>query len=105
MRAQPLRFALRTLALLAPLLISPGADAADVSRFTLNGTALLAADAPVPADDRWRLNARLVATTSAAVEPMPLANERFALTAMLSATTVACASDTIFRDAFDGSGL
>ena len=76
--------------------------AADRSRFSLSGSGTLSTDPPAQASDRWQLKASF---SPAADAPAWQAQGRFVLTGALSASSLACYADTIFRDSFDGTGL
>ena len=76
--------------------------AAESNRFSLTGTGTLSTGQPAQKNDRWQLKASLSPAT-----PLPAmqADGRFALAGVLSASSLVCYNDTIFRDDFDGDGF
>jgi len=71
----------------------------------MSGSGSLSVDAPVQQSAGWRLQATLSPATIAPGAPFVQSEARFALSATLSATSLVCYSDTIFRDDFDGDGF
>ncbi|MBS0557338.1 MAG: hypothetical protein JSR27_07990 [Proteobacteria bacterium] len=94
MRAQ--RLALIAAALLA-------GSSAFAGQFSLSGTARLSQDAPTQANSRYSLRAQL--NTPAASSAVVQTGARYTLFAALTAASLVCYNDTIFRDDFDGDGL
>ena len=90
---------LGALILLGPWLHSLAANS---NRFSLSGEGTLSIQQPAQANDRWQLKASLSPT---AVAPALRAEGRFALTGVLSAASLVCYNDTIFRNDFDGDGF
>ena len=93
---------LGSLVLLGAWLHSSLGLAADSKRFSMSGNGTLSTEQPAQTNDRWQLKASLSPT---AVAPAMQADGRFALTGVLSASSLVCYNDTIFRDSFDGTGL
>ena len=91
---------LGVLILLGPWLHSSVSTAAD--RFSLSGEGTLSIEPPAQTSERLRLAASL---SPMAVAPAMHADGRFALTGVLTAASLVCYNDTIFRDDFDGDGL
>ena len=80
--------------------------AAAPPRFELSGTATLSLDASVLKSGNMQLKASLT-PSGVAVMASPAAQQsgHFALVASMTASSMACYNDTIFRDGFDGDGI
>jgi hypothetical protein len=70
----------------------------------VSGSAVARSDAVVQRNGRFELQATLSNAAPASTVTVQH-DRRFELTALLTATAQACYDDTIFRDAFDGTGL
>ena len=73
--------------------------------FTLHGTGVVSRDAPVQKSGTLSLKAALSPADVALNEPQLLSESRFSLSEVLSAESMVCYNDTIFRDDFDGDGF
>lgn len=83
-----------------------GATHAQSTRFRSSAHAHLAPSPAKQKNSRFTLGAQLDAQQGAPVfQPVRQTSARFALTATVSASSLVCYNDTIFRDGFDGTGL
>lgn len=100
---------MRALLLVAAALAFTPAFAANAppsQRFLLSGTGSLHGDPPIQAHGNFRLDATLLPVDAAITAAPPVQEDaRFALMASVSASSLVCYNDTIFRDDFDGDGF
>jgi len=80
------------------------AETAGAPRYAISGTATLSVDAAAQ-QGGLRLRAGLAPVPIASSVPLVQSEARFALSATLSAASLVCYSDTIYRDDFDGDGF
>jgi hypothetical protein len=104
------RTALRT-ALVTAVILTAGsvslvsAESTSAQRYELTGSATLTVDPSTQRSADLRLRATL-APNAVANEALPAqSGGGFELTAFLSASSLVCYNDTIFRDDFDGDGF
>jgi hypothetical protein len=73
--------------------------------FQLDGSGRLTLDEKTLKANRYEIKATLTPTAEpSAPESNSHQSDRFSLSAMLAAVSMACYNDTIFRDGFDGDG-
>ena len=77
------------------------ADAA-LPRFQFTGSGILMLDEPMQNSGNLQLKGHLTPALAAATTQQA---GQFALSALLSPSSLVCYNDTIFRDSFDGTGL
>lgn len=76
----------------------------EIGRFQQTASeARLASDTPLQENERFALHAYLESASDQ--DHTVQAASRFAVSAALSASSLVCYNDTIFRDGFDGTGL
>jgi len=73
-------------------------------RFELSGSGTLTRDAPLLRNERLQLKAVLAPAGTISAEPTLLSGGGFQIAGTLSASSLVCYNDTIFRDDFDGDG-
>lgn len=109
-RCDPFAFhrAIRAIAAAFAWIVANGAFAAEstsVHRYELMGSGTLQLDAPVLHNGSLHLQAELTPAASVNTRPVAQSGSSFELAAVLSAQSLVCYNDTIFRDDFDGDGF
>lgn len=81
------------------------AESTSTHRYQLSGSASLTVDPPIQRSGDLRLRATLAPDAVVSDAPPAQSGAGFELTGLLSASSLVCYNDTIFRDDFDGDGF